>query len=444
MSVSPASPVARAVTVLKKLREGAPERPIAVERPPRVLFFVFGFPPDFSGATLQTIELAKALRARGVRASFLAETYRDDLPRVSVEEGFVVRRIHRRGDRSIHGFGASLAANVLARAGDFDVLFFCGNPGEFWTTAYATAAARLLGKRVLVELNMEFYDGDPLRIRGTRLEATKKWIASKVERYLPNSGAILRSFPFDLVGNRAELLPYGVDLARFAPAASREEARAERVRLGLPVERKVVCAVGAVTRRKNPDFVLRAWKRVCARLAARPPLLVWIGPAMTEDRESHDGRWVRELLAEAEKEPLAGNVRFLGHRDRPEEYLRAADAFVFASRQEGSPSVVREALACGLPAVALELPGITDELIDDGRNGFLVPVADRTKFQAWQEGPYDDERALETFAERVARILDDPSLALLLGAKAQETAARRFSIDARADRILAILDRRAP
>src|SRR5206468_3780701 len=133
--------------------------------------------------------------------------------------------------------------------------------------AFAASAAKLLGKRVLVELNMEFYDGDPLRIRGTRLEATKKWIASTVEKFLPNSTAIMKSFPFDLVGDRAELLPYGVDLARFSPAASREEARASRVALGLPLDRKVVCAVGAVTRRKNPDFVLRAWKRVCERLS---------------------------------------------------------------------------------------------------------------------------------------------------------------------------------
>jgi glycosyltransferase involved in cell wall biosynthesis len=406
---------------------------------PRVLFFVFGFPPDFSGATLQTIELAKALRARGVRSSFLAETYRAELPPVSLEQGFVVRRVHREADGSVHRFGAALAWNIVKNARDFDVLFFCGNPGEFWTTAYAASAARLTGKRVLVELNMEFYDGDPLRIRGTRLEGTKKWIGSKVERFLPNSSAIMKAFPFDLVGDKAELLPYGVDLARFAPATSRDEVRAARLALGLPLDRKVVCAVGAVTRRKNPDFVLRAWRQVCEDLGARPPLLVWIGPAMTESRETHDGEWVRALLARAAKAPLAETVLFAGHQEHPELYLRAADAFVFASRQEGSPSVIREALACGLPSVALDLPGITDELIEDGRNGFVVPVADRARFQAWQEGEYRDERAVTSFAERVVRILEDPSLALLLGTKAQEAAARRFSIDARADRVLAIL-----
>jgi glycosyltransferase involved in cell wall biosynthesis len=406
---------------------------------PRVLFFVFGFPPDFSGATLQTIELAKALRRRGVASSFLAETYDPALPRLAVEDGFVVRRLLRKGDRSVHRFGAALARELARRSPEIDLLWFGGNPGEFWTTAWATLAARALGKRVLVELNMEFYEGDPLRIRGTRLEGVKSWIASRVERFLPNSSAIMKGFPRDLVGERAELLPYGVDLERFRPAATREEARAARAALGLPLERKIVCAVGAVTRRKNTDFILRVWRRVCERLATRPPLLVWLGPLMERDTESHDGAWVRAIVAESGRGALAGNVRFLGHVARPEEHLRAADAFVFASRQEGSPSVVREALACGLPLVALELPGITDELVEDGRNGFLVPVADRARFQAWQEGPLDDERALARFTDRVVRLLEDRALALVVSAKAQETAARRFSIDARADRVLELL-----
>jgi len=408
--------------------------------PERVLFFVFGFPPDFSGAAIQTIELAKALRARGVRSSFLAETYDEGLPHVTVSHGFTVRRVLRGRDGSVHRFGAALAWNVLRRASDFSVLYFGGNPGEFWTTAYATAAARLAGKRVLVELNMD-YDGDPLRIRGTRLEATKKWLGSSVERYLPNSGAILRRFPVDLVGDNVELFPYGVDLARFAPTASRQQALALRACLGLPVDRKVVVAVGAVTRRKNPDLVLRAWQRVCERLGTRPPLLVWVGPAMTEDREGHDAAWVKDLIASADRPPLQGLVRFVGHTDTPEDYLRAADAFVFASRQEGSPSVVREALACGLPCVALELPGITDELIEDGRNGFLVRVPDQGRFQAWQLGAFDDPRVKDELVHKLSRVLEDPPLALLLGAKARETALRRFSIDARADRLVEILAR---
>src|SRR5207244_1001082 len=102
-----------------------------------------------------------------------------------------------------------------------------------------------------------------------------------------------------------ELLPYGIDLERFRPARGERERRELRETLGLPLERPVVCAVGAVTRRKNPDFVLRAWKRVCERMSPREPLLVWLGPLMQDDRESHDGGWVRGLVADASGGPLA-------------------------------------------------------------------------------------------------------------------------------------------
>jgi len=409
---------------------------------PRVLFFVFGFPPDFSGATLQTIELARALRRRGVLSSFLAETYDRALPAVSAHDGFLVRRIVRRGDRSVHRFGAALARAIAARAGEFDVLWFGGNPGEFWTTAWATLAARLLGKRVLVELNMEFYDGDPLRIRGTRFETAKAGVARLVECYLPNSPAVLRGFPADLVGPRAELLPYGVDLERFRPAHSRDEVVRWREALALPLDRKVVCAVGAVTRRKNTDFVLRAWRRICDR-STSPPLLVWLGPLMTEDRECHDASWVRAVLDDSRSGALAGNVRFPGHIERPELYLRAADAFVFASRQEGSPSVVREALASGLPVVALELPGITDELVRPGENGYLVRPQDREAFRAWQEGPFAEERALEELTLHLVSVLHDPSLARSLSRAARSDAVARFSIEARAARVLELVSGQA-
>jgi glycosyltransferase involved in cell wall biosynthesis len=409
----------------------------------RLLFFSFGFPPDFSGATLQALELAKALRRHGVTSRFLAETYRADLPARAEHEGFPVERLLRHGDHSIHRFGVALARAIARRARDFDVLWFNGNPGEFWTTAYATLAARALGKRVLVELNMEFYDGDPLRIRTTHFKRTKSWIARRVARYLPNSSAIERSFPRDLVGERVEILPYGIDLDRFRPPRSPDEALAARDALGLPRDRKVGCAVGAVTRRKNPDFVLRAWRRICERLAPRPPLLVWLGPCMTEDRECHDAAWVRELVSEAARGPLAGNVRFAGNVARPEEWLRAADGFVFASRQEGSPSVVREALGCGLPLVALELEGITDELVDDGRNGFLVPVHDRRAFRDWPGRAFEEPMALELFSDRVVQVLEEAPLAELLRERARETAERRFSIEARARRVLELLDPRA-
>ena len=172
---------------------------------------------------------------------------------------------------------------------------------------------------------------------------------------------------------------------------------------------------------------------------ARPPLLLWLGPVELEG-QGHDRSFARAVIDEASSPGLAGHVRFEGSVDDVESYLRASDAFVFASRQEGSPSSVREALATGLPTVVLDLAEITSEIIEHSVSGLVVPVADRERFKDWHAGPYDVARDEDAFVEAVVRILDDRRFAQALGHAGRERAFERFSIDARADRWLALAD----
>jgi glycosyltransferase involved in cell wall biosynthesis len=62
----------------------------------------------------------------------------------------------------------------------------------------------------------------------------------------------------------------------------------------------------------------------------------------------------------------------VGNHDHPERFMQAADLFLFPSISEGLGTVVLEALMCGLPVVATLIQGITDQIIQNGRNGFLV------------------------------------------------------------------------
>jgi glycosyltransferase involved in cell wall biosynthesis len=72
---------------------------------------------------------------------------------------------------------------------------------------------------------------------------------------------------------------------------------------------------------------------------------------------------------------LSGRVGWLGLRDDVPDLLAASDAFVLSSRWEGSPNVVLEALAAGVPVAATDVGGVR-ELVHDGRSGFLVPPGD--------------------------------------------------------------------
>jgi glycosyltransferase involved in cell wall biosynthesis len=108
----------------------------------------------------------------------------------------------------------------------------------------------------------------------------------------------------------------------------------------------------------------------------------------------------------------ADAVSFLGHvpyGDMP-AFLRGADALVLPSRSESMPYAVLEAMACGLPVVATSVGGIP-EIIDDGRNGLLVP-------------PNSPER----LADGLLALAGDEGLRARLGGEARRTAVERHGI----------------
>jgi glycosyltransferase involved in cell wall biosynthesis len=72
---------------------------------------------------------------------------------------------------------------------------------------------------------------------------------------------------------------------------------------------------------------------------------------------------------------LKGRVGFLGFEPDVAHWMQAADGFVLSSRYEGLPMVLLEAGACGVPAVATDVPG-TREVVVDGVNGWLANAAD--------------------------------------------------------------------
>jgi glycosyltransferase involved in cell wall biosynthesis len=69
-------------------------------------------------------------------------------------------------------------------------------------------------------------------------------------------------------------------------------------------------------------------------------------------------------------------VRFEGFQANPYAWYRAADLLILPSYTEGSPNVLVEAAACGLPVLSTDCPSGPRELLEEGRWGTLVPVGD--------------------------------------------------------------------
>ncbi|MFH1279198.1 MAG: glycosyltransferase [Candidatus Eisenbacteria bacterium] len=128
-------------------------------------------------------------------------------------------------------------------------------------------------------------------------------------------------------------------------------------------EKPLVVAAGRLVRLKGFDLLLRAFAGLRKSAGAR----LWI-VGDGEERENLEGL-VRELRLEE-------RVALLGFRKNPWKYMRLADCLVLSSRVEGSPNVIGEALALGLPVIAADCsPGI-GEYLGEGRYGVLVPPED--------------------------------------------------------------------
>ncbi len=87
------------------------------------------------------------------------------------------------------------------------------------------------------------------------------------------------------------------------------------------------------------------------------------------------GPLLTELVQLAARLGLERRVRFLGFEPNVQRWMQAADGFVLSSRYEGLPMVLLEAGACGVPAVATDVPG-TREAIVNGETGWLAPAGD--------------------------------------------------------------------
>ena len=169
------------------------------------------------------------------------------------------------------------------------------------------------------------------------------------------------------VATPMHILPTGIPLQQFAQG----DGAAFRAEYGIAPEQPVALFVGRVAHEKNIGFLLEALRTAKADCPDALLLITGNGPA------------VGELQQQAAQLGLEKQVRFLGYLDRkkalPDCYA-AANLFVFASCTETQGLVLLEAMASGLPVMALAEMGTIDILAP--RRGAIVPPNDPTAFGA--------------------------------------------------------------
>jgi 1,2-diacylglycerol 3-alpha-glucosyltransferase len=205
-----------------------------------------------------------------------------------------------------------------------------------------------------------------------------------------------------------EVIPTGIDLDFFG-SGNREEIREEN---DIARGAFVIGHVGRLAAEKNLAYLCRA---VCGVLKRNPTsvfLVIGAGPAEEEIRtiaEEHDVESQLRLAGKKTGQALA-------------DAYAAMDCFVFSSFSETQGLVIAEAMAAGLPVVALDAPGVR-EVVRHGRNGFLLDAA--------------AEEA--EFASCLRKLKSDADLRKQFRQAARRTA-QKFAVEKCADKALAFYE----
>jgi glycosyltransferase involved in cell wall biosynthesis len=125
----------------------------------------------------------------------------------------------------------------------------------------------------------------------------------------------------------------------------------------------VILGIGRLTRQKDFHTLIKAFSLVYQKMDCR---LVILGR----------GRDEASLRSLAQQLKVATAVDFAGWSPNPYAFLSKASLFVLSSRWEGSPNVLTEAMALGVPCVATDCPSGPSELLTGELSRHLVPVED--------------------------------------------------------------------
>lgn len=385
----------------------------STRRRPRVVILTAYYAPVIGGVETHARAIARYLHAHGQAAAIVTKRISRDQPAVELVDGVPVYRIRPLGPR--HGRAKWIMlpfafTTLLALRRSFD-LIYC--PDLRGIGLAALAAGRLLRRPVVLE------SGAPGVLSGTH------WNPALVRLGLNPEGRLVRGFraavhgwylkadalvcgtqeivsealAAGVDGQRVHHIPSGVDTARFRPPTAPEK-RLLRRHEGWPDDQVICVALGRLSVEKGTLDLLEAWRRFQPSKAR----LVLVGPDMAGhplDAGARARAWVRE-------HHLDGSVQFYGPTSDPARVLAAADVAVFASHYEAACLAALEAMATGLPLVVTRVGGLAEAVVH-GVSGLVCPPRDPA-----------------ALAAALQRLVADPDLRRVLGARAREAAVERF------------------
>ena len=252
----------------------------------------------------------------------------------------------------------------------------------------AGALGRLAAHQVGVPRIVHTYHGFPFHdfqshLRRTAYIRIERWLAKITDAFLAVGPAVAAEAIRRRIAQPERLRTIGVAVSAGPVPQVSDRAEARRL-LGIPPGMHAVGTVGRLDFQKAPDDFVNA----VAGIGRDDVYAVWIG----------DGPLRRETQALAVRRGLAGRMSFLGERTDVEALLPGLDVFAMASRYEGLPCAIVEAMAAARPVVATAVNAVPNVVVA-GETGLLVPAG-----------------RPELLSQAIRHLIDHPAVAARLGA----------------------------
>jgi len=214
---------------------------------------------------------------------------------------------------------------------------------------------------------------------------------------------------FHVPKRKVSLIYNGIDVKKFLKEFSDEEKGVLKDKFGIRKDHSVIGTIARFTPDKGHDVLLSALFEI---LKEKPNVqLVFVG----------DGNERARIIDMTQHLDLGANVIFVKSQINTLNILATMDVFMFTpKRREGLGLVLLEAMACGKPAVATNVGGVST-IVKDGVNGFLVPPS-----------------RPELLVEPTVRLLKDKALYHKMSQSGREMVIQKFSINGMTDRVEAV------
>ena len=380
-----------------------------LEKPLRVTMFTNNYLPFIGGVPISIERLRRGLAELGDQIQIVAPRYRDQPEREQdvVRVPALLAIGEKREFRMANLFLSRIRSAVRAFRPDIVHLhhpFWLGSLGLFLARRLRVPAIYTYHTRL--EHYAHFVPLPGLLFRNLISHALVRRFANKCD------GVIVPTYSTEeylrMIGVKTPTFvqPTGIEFERFQQVAP-AEVQALRARLGLTDE-TVLVSVSRLSNEKNIDFMIDALSTLRDR-TDKPFRFLMIGDGHQRDR----------LQNKIDQLDLATQVTLVGAvpPDQMAVWYRLGDAFLFASKSETQGMVILEAMAAGLPVVAVRSSGI-DDVVRDGVNGFKTP----------------EKQAL--WLERVQQLLEDDELRARLSGQAlafaKDYSVEQFARDVRA------------